>query len=61
MKAFLADNTWIIWWAVIMIVVLRWFHLMASISEHEEEEPEYPAANPPMAGLSSGPAGSMAH
>ncbi len=62
MKAFLADNTWIVWWSLIMLVILRWFHLMASTRDsQEQEEPEYPAATPPVTGMGPGPAGSMAH
>ncbi len=51
MLAFL-ENTWLIWWILATVVLLRWFHVNAITSDESETDSRTPAVPPASRGAS---------
>ena len=51
MPAFL-ESTWLVWWILAILVVLRWFHVNALTPEDSETHTRTPAVPPASHGAS---------
>jgi hypothetical protein len=40
------ENTWLLWWLIAIVVIIRWFHLSVQVSEESDESVVAPDARP---------------
>ena len=40
------ENSWVFWWFLAIVAVLRWFHLFTAQGDHDVAEPVVRPSNP---------------